>query len=276
MAEPRGQDRAVLTVAGVVLAVALAGAVVLLTGGGDDRATPAAGPQDAVTTATPTPSASPSATPTLSPPAAAPVPSPAGSSPPPQPPPGWDVATAYLSPEQADAVERPGWAVDGGHLPDERPLLDPCRSGAPPGAAAVAAQGERLMKSTRESGGSTLLQEVLRYDGPRQAASAFDQHLSDVAACPQAPAQDGPAGGTLRYEVVDRGDGQGVRTALVRLQPCSAEGGCADTYRSYVLLAQSAAGLTAAYYGQGEDGDPRPAATALLGAVADRLRATAG
>jgi hypothetical protein len=280
MTQPRRQDRAVLAVAGVVLVVALAGAVLLLTRD-DDPPSPAPQPRSEQVTASPTAGAPPTAAPTTTagtgPTPAGPTPAgPTPAGPTPTPLPAWDVEEAYLSPDAAGAAEQPGWRVEPDHVPDPSPVLDPCRTGSPPRADAVAAQGERLLQSTRDSGGSTLLQEVLRYAREDDAAAAFARHLADVADCPQAPAVEGPAGSTLRYEVVERSDDDGVRSALVQLRPCTADAGCLDTYRSYVLLAQSADGLTAAFYGLGEDGDPRQAGQSLLEAVADRLTDATG
>lgn len=185
----------------------------------------------------------------------------------------WNPASAFLPPETAARVESPGWAVDPGHEPSRVPLLDPCRDGA--FMAPPVALEERAMGSQREAGGSRLVQQVLRYASSDEAADAFDGFADDVAACPEAPAVEG--GGVNRFEVAGSGTVDGARTLLVQVQPCGDQGDCTAHFRSYLMLAQSGDGLTLAFYGLGEDGDPLAAAAALLDEVAAQLnQATSG
>jgi hypothetical protein len=215
-------------------------------------------------------------------PAPLPTPFPKGAPPGPDPtapsrpapspaPAAWELAAALLSPEQAGAAESPGWVIDAAYAPAAAPLLDPCARGSFSGS--LVARADRAMSSEREAGGSRLVQQVVRYGGEPEAATAFDALLEDVAACPEAPAVEGP--GALRYSVVGLGGVDGARTALVEVQPCGDAGDCTAHFRSYLMVAQHADGLTLAFYGLAEDGDPVEAAKDLLDVVAAQLARTA-
>lgn len=181
--------------------------------------------------------------------------------------PTWDLATGFLSPEQAGQIEQPGWSVDDSHQPAPGPLLDPCATGVFPGDPVDSV--ERAMGSEREVGGSRLVQEVLRYSDEPQAAAAFDVFAASVEQCPQAPAVEGE--GVTRFEVVGQGGVDGSRTLLVQVQPCGTENMCTAHFRSYLMLAQDGDGLTQVFYGLSEDGDPFDAAKDVLDAVAAQL-----
>lgn len=191
-------------------------------------------------------------------------------SPPPSGQEGWSTSAAFLPPETAAQVEQPGWAVDPDHQPSQVPLLDPCQDQALMGDP-VALEERAMASERREAGGSRLVQQVVRYAGPGEAADAFDGFAQDVADCPEAPAVEG--GGVFRYEVAGSGVVDGARTLLVQLQPCGEQGDCTSQVRSYLMLAQTGDGLTLAFYGLSEDGDPLDAAAALLDAVAAQLNA---
>lgn len=287
----RRRQQLALACAAVLAAGTLGGGVALLTGGGQD-ALRTAGPP------TSTPPATSAATPEddcvvpevpsepgvyydgaycstleleLEPPEQA-EPEPTPLPPPPEPseqPAAWEPAAAFLSPQQAGQVELPGWAVDGEHVPGDGPLLDPCGDGAFMGDPV--ALSERALRSERETGGSRLVQQVVRYAGETEAAAAFDAFSAKVQECPQAPGLDGPDGDVTRFEVAGQGAVDGARTLLVQLRTCHPEHGCLDSYRSYLMLVQHGDGLTDAYYGLGEDGDPADFAAALLDAVAQQL-----
>lgn len=257
---PEGQRRTVLALAGAVLALALVGLAVLLLragSGGDDRlATPTAEP----TSTSPAPSPEPTPEPSPEP------------SPPPVAPAGWDVATAFLSPEAASDAELPGWSVDEGTEPEPGPLLDPCGDGDFPLSEAVAASDERAMSSSspeREAGGSHLQQEVFRYEAEQDAAAALSTYLDRVQQCPRQPVEDGDLGHEVERTVVPEASGQD--RLLVRERACNP--GCTDNFTTYALVVHADDGLSVLRYAIGEDGDPGENAPALLDAAADALQA---
>jgi hypothetical protein len=139
----------------------------------------------------------------------------------------------------------------------------------------VVASARQVLASSREAGGSELVQEVLRYASVDAAEAAFEEHLARVERCPVAPAPASPPGHVERYAVVAEPAVPGARAALVQVQPCDDSGACPAQFRSYLLLAHAADGLTTAAYALAEDGDPRDAAEALLAALAERLASTA-
>jgi hypothetical protein len=151
-------------------------------------------------------------------------------------------STAFLSPEAAARVERPGWSVDEDHEPEAGPLLDPCGDGGFPRADDIAASDERAMGSRREVGGSGLAQEVFRYSSPQAAADALAGYADAVERCPERPAPQSPEGYTDRYSVVEQAEEDGVRRLLVRRQPCMPGGQCTAHFRTYLFAARSGDG----------------------------------
>lgn len=182
----------------------------------------------------------------------------------------WDLAAALLSPETAAAVEEPGWSVTEPYEPEAGPVLDPCGDEQFPRSGAIAASTERELGSTREAGGSDLVQEVFRYTSALEAADAFAGYAEAVERCPATP--DPAADGLdVRHDVVAEDEADGVRRLLVQRRPCVGPDQCPPLYASYYLVAQAGDGLTAASYARGEDGDPADAARAMLEAIADQL-----
>lgn len=129
-------------------------------------------------------------------------------------------------------------------------------------------QGERVMGSTREVGGSSLVQELYAYESPADAEQAFAEYEQRYDRCASVQDPNNAAGWTIRSEVVDRSDG-GV---LVRRIPCSPEDACTEHFSTYTMLVREAEALTVVAYMIGEDGDPAEAARALLAAVQEQLR----
>lgn len=249
---PDRQRQAVIAAAVVIALLAAAGlGVLLLRGDEPDRlATPSPAPSSVPPSTAPTPTAEPSASPS-------PSPSPS--------PTGWEVATAFLSPEAASTAEEPGWTVDEDTEPEPGALLDPCREGGFPLDAEVAASDERTMSSEREVGGSFLRQEVFRYADAGAATRAVAEYADRVERCPSTPVEGGPGDHTNEGTVVERADDR----LLVRLRSCAPE--CSDLFTGYFLVARAEDGLTVAYYEVGEDGDPAEPAAALLDAAAEAL-----
>jgi hypothetical protein len=90
-----------------------------------------------------------------------------------------------------------------------------------------------------------------------------------VEQCPLTSDLDGP--GFTRFTTVRNVEREGTRTLLVQVQPCDERGGCTPHFRSYLLLAQHADGVTQASFTWAEDGDPVDEAGRLLDALADQL-----
>lgn len=278
----RRRQRVVLACAAVVAAAALGGTASLALGSSGQDALRVADPTTSPTpeptaTSAPSPDASPSTTPTPASPSPSPAASAAPTSPPPpsttspSPSPPWSPSTGFLSPEAASAAEMPGWFVEEDHPPrlGPGPVVDPC--GTDTYAATPADAAERAMSSLRESGGSGLTQRVSRFADAASTSAVYDDLLAAFARCPQAPADDG---GTFHYAVEQTSGGGTDRTALVSVENCAPEG-CLSGYRSFVLLAQSADGVSEVHYGVSEDSSPQDMAARLLGASADALRAAA-
>lgn len=183
----------------------------------------------------------------------------------------WVPQQAFLSPDDAAAAEQPGWApVAPGST---ETLLDPCGEGAvamPPGA--VLAVERVTLSSRREAGGSSLVQEVTRYDGAASAGVAFDAYTDRVARCDGRPMPGDPGAVERLMAEVGAGPG-GLRTALIRRVPCYGDA-CTDHFATYALLAQAGDGLALAEYAIAEDGDPADDARALLEALGARLLET--
>ena len=190
----------------------------------------------------------------------------------------WSTADALLSPEQAGAAEQPGWTVSASFVADDdSPVADPCGEEKVPVAEGRREQTERAMGSTREAGGSSLVQEVYRYDSAASAERAFAAYEQQYARCASAPNPDaGGPGWTTRSEVMDREVGPAGRRLLVRRIPCSPEGACTEHFSTYEIVVQQADGVSVVGYTIGEDGDPIEWARPLVVAVQERLRAVAG
>ena len=204
-------------------------------------------------------------------PFASPAPEPSDS---PSPPPrAWFLPDAFLSAEEAARAEWPGWVVDEAAVPDNlTTVADPCRSGEIPLVDRVGDQGERVMGSTREAGGSSLLQEIYRYDSASDARKAFEEYEQQYARCASVPDPnvDGE-GWTIRSEVRRAELTPLGASLLVRRIPCDPGGACTEHFSTYEMVAQRAEALTVVGYTIGEDGDPAEEAAALLDAVQSRL-----
>ena len=251
---PDSRRRAVLVATAAFALSAVAGLGLLLLLRGTDSTAPVA----TVTTPAST-SASPSTTPSASP-ASTPSPSPS------PPAPAVALDGAFLSPEQADAAESPGWSVDEAYEPVPGPVYDPCQQGAPPQEEAVVASAERAMGSSRETGGSSLTQELYGYADEQAASAAFDAYADATAQCPTGDVPD-TDGDTVERTVLPVADDR----YLVRERYCNPE--CTGIYASYTLVARSGRALTVAAFSQGEDGEPEDAARSLLDAAAEQLAA---
>lgn len=282
----RRRTQAVAALAAVAVAAALGGSAALALGPPgprDDALRVASPPSPTPASASPTASTPPPASPSASAsPTASPEPSSLGTSSPaptaaasasapaphPAPPRTWAPSDAFLTPEAASEAEFPGWVVEDDHPPrlPPGPVVDPC--GADAYAAEPAAQAERAMTSTRDSGGSGLVQRVTRYADTAAAGRSFDDLTAAFLRCPEAPADDG---GTFRYAVEATYGPGDPRAVLVSVVQCPADGCSATAYRSYVLLARSGDGVSEAHYGVSEDGTPRAQAEKLLAATLEYL-----
>ncbi|TAL12156.1 MAG: hypothetical protein EPN99_17080 [Frankiales bacterium] len=186
----------------------------------------------------------------------------------------WFLPDVLLTPEEAGRAELPGWVVDPTVEPDSlAPAADPCREGRIPLDDRVTDQGEQVMGSRREVGGSSLHQEVYRYETAADAAAAFAEYEQQYSRCPDEPdpAGDGP-GSTIRAEVRQREGSPDSDRMLVRSIPCGPDGGCVPHFATYTMLVREAEAVTLVVYLIGEDGDPAEDAASLLDAVQERLR----
>lgn len=247
------QRRAVLAAAAALALLAVVGAGVLVARSGDDASLATAAPSTSATPSTP-----PSASPTPSAPPSAP-PSPSAA-------PALALDDAFLSPEQAGAAESPGWSVDEAYEPSPGPVYDPCDEGTAPQAQALAASAERSMTSTREAGGSTLVQELYGYDDEVAAQDALIGYVRATEQCPTDDVPDTDADTVERTALRVTDD-----RYLVRERYCNPE--CTGLYSTFTLVARAGQAVTVAAYAQGEDGEPEDAARALLDAVAEQLAA---
>lgn len=196
-----------------------------------------------------------------------------------EPPPprttSWAVGDAFLSPERASQVESEGWRVPARQTPDPAPLADLCGTGTVPGADRLREQAERAMSSTREAGGSSLAQEVYRYDSAETAKAAFAESLAGISRCEEVQDPNDEPGNTIRSEHVHAERRGTYEAVLLRRVPCKS-GSCVDHWATYLMLVHAAEALTVVGYTIAEDGDPRAEAEALLTAVAEHLAQTVG
>lgn len=252
--EQRRRRRAALSASAVVVVggVLAAGAAVTLTGGGGgDELRPAPFASPAPSSSAPTPSAAPA----------------------PVAPVGWFLPDAFLAAADAARVEDPGWVVDEAFEPDSlTSTADPCGERRIPLDDRVRDQGEQIMSSRREAGGSSLHQEIYRYETAEDAALAFGAYEQQYARCASVPNPDadGP-GWTTRSEVRRQELTPSGGSLLVRRIPCAPEGGCTMHFATYTMVVRHADAVTVVTYMIGEDGDPADEAEALLEAVQRQL-----
>lgn len=185
----------------------------------------------------------------------------------------WFLPDVLLTPEEAARAELPGWVVDESVEPDSlAPAADPCREGRIPLDDRVTDLGERVMGSRREAGGSSLHQEVYRYETAADAAAAFAEYEEQYARCAEVQDPNNDPGWTIRSEVRQREGAADSERLLVRAVPCGPAGGCIAHFATYTMLLREAEAVTVVTYLISEDGDPAEDAESLLAAVQERLR----
>jgi hypothetical protein len=178
----------------------------------------------------------------------------------------------FLPPDEAaQATDQPGWRVTAPFTADPAPLADPCREGTTPVAAKVVEAAERGLDEEREHAGSSLVQEIHRYNSATAAHEAYRAYVDRYRRCARVPDPHGSDGDTIRWELIGPQDPPYGDGELVRRTPCIS-GSCVPHFSTYAMVVRVEDVLSVVGYSVREDRDPIEDAGRLLAAVGDHLR----